>query len=310
MERRQFNRLLLGTPLLATGVASSAQANTQPASQLPNTNAAFLKQIPSSGEHVPAIGMGTWITFDVPPRSKPINQRTEVLRNFFEAGGAMLDSSPMYGYAEQILGHCLTRLSHPDTTFSASKIWTRLDRQGPLQMQTTEDLWTVNQMDLMYVHNLVNWEVHLPQLREWKESGRIRYTGVSTSHGRRHTELEQLIKREPIDFVQLTYNLVDRKTEERLIPMAADHGIAVVANRPFKRGSLIDQFGKRPLPGLAKELGCQTWAQYLLLFVVSHPQVTVAIPATSRPDHMDENMAVMSMEMPDATMRAEMLNTI
>lgn len=312
MNRRQFNKLLLGTTLLpgvpqANALTDNAGAGAAPAGQIKSS---FLKQIPVSGESIPAVGMGTWITFDVPPHTKPLNQRTEVLKKFFATGGSMLDSSPMYGYAEQILGHCLTRLDHPGSAFSASKIWTPVESQGPLQMQTTENLWTVKQMDLMYVHNLVNWKAHLPRLREWKASGRIRYTGISTSHGRRHAKLEELIKREDFDFVQLTYNMIDRETEKYLIPMAADHGIAVVANRPFKRGNLIDQFSKRPLPSLAKELGCSTWAQYLLLFVVSHPQITVAIPATSRPDHMDENMAVMQMEIPDTATRNAMLKTI
>ena len=310
MKRRQFNQLLLGTPLVAGSIGRTAFSSDSGVEPVSLENNQFLKTIPVSGEQLPAVGMGTWITFDVPPRTKPLDQRTEVLRRFYKAGGAMLDSSPMYGYAEQILGHCLTRLNHPEQTFSASKIWTPVDNQGPLQMQTTENLWTVKQMDLMFVHNRVNWKTQLPQLREWKDSGRIRYTGVSTSHGRRHEKLEQLFKQEEMDFVQLTYNMVDRDTEERLIPMAADHGIAVVANRPFKRGQLIKQFDKRPLPGLATELGCSTWAQYLLLFVVSHPQITVAIPATSQPEHMDENMAVMQMEMPDAATRKAMLKTI
>ena len=173
-------------------------------------------------------------------------------------------------------------------------------------MANTETLWGVQPMDLMYVHNLLKLDSHLPKLRDWKESGRIRYLGISTSHGRRHEQLEKLLQSEVLDFVQLTYNYDQRVAEERLIPMARDNGIAVVVNRPFQRGRLIEKYTNQPLPGLAKELGCNTWAQFLLYFTVSHPDVTSAIPATSKVNHMAENMSVMQLPLPDTQTRASL----
>ena len=261
------------------------------------------KKVPQTGERIPSVGMGTWITFDVGDVASQRNQRSRVLQHFFDLGGGMVDSSPMYGHAESVLGYCLKRTTGNCQLISASKIWTPIALEGRAQMRNTETLWNLDQIDLMYVHNLVNWEKHLPQLREWKSEQRIRYLGLTTSHGRRHEELEKLLKSEVIDFVQLTYNYDRRETENRLIPLASDHGVVVVANRPFARGHLVDKYQPKPLPPLAKELGCDTWAQYLLLFVVSHPDITVAIPATSREDHMNENMAVMQLELPDQKTR-------
>lgn len=265
-----------------------------------------LKTIPSSQENISSIGMGTWITFDVADNGQAWSKRSEVLQEFFKQGGQMVDSSPMYGYAEEVIGYCLERSQSHCNLFSASKLWTPLAAEGRAQMSRTESLWGVKPMDLMYVHNLLNWEKHLPQLRDWKAEGRIRYLGITTSHGRRHTELESLLKSQTIDFVQFTYNYDQRIAEERLIPMARDNGVAVIVNRPFQRGHLVSKYQDTPLPGIATELGCQSWAQYLLLFVVSHPDVTVAIPATSRQDHMVENMTVMQLPLPDKTIRRQL----
>ena len=262
-----------------------------------------IKVIPGTNEPLASIGMGTWITFDVPDDQRVLNQRAQVLKRFFELGGEMVDSSPMYGTAESVLGYCLNRIGDDCKLFAASKIWTPLTILGPTQMSNTEDLWGVGQMDLMYVHNMRNWKNHLPKLREWKAEGRIRHLGITTSHGRRHELLEQLIKTEVVDFIQLTYNYDQRATEERLIPLAQDHGAAVIVNRPFQRGYLIDKYQSQPLPGLASELGCKSWPQYLLLYAVSHPGVTAVIPATSREDHMIENMSVMRLPIPDSAVR-------
>ena len=247
--------------------------------------------------------MGTWITFDVPDQPYLRSQRAEVLQRFVELGGGMIDSSPMYGYAEEVLGESIAALDTPETLFNASKIWTPFAAQTKVQMRDTEERWGVKPMDLMYVHNLLNWDGHLPNLRQWKNDGRIRYIGLSTSHGRRHGELENLMNNEDIDFIQLTLNIEDTEAEERLIPLAQDKGIAVVVNRPFQRGGLFSKYADRPLPGIAKELGCQNWAQYFLMYVVSHPGVTCAIPATSQVTHMQENMDTLKLPLPDPKTR-------
>lgn len=291
--------LHLGSALTTTALAADDNAS-KPIALHPD----HLETLPGSKQQIPSIGMGTWITFDVPDNAAIRNQRVKVLDRFFEYGGGMIDSSPMYGSAESVLGYCLDRTaSSKRNLFAASKIWTPASFEGVAQMNNTEKLWGINQMDLMYVHNMLNWKSHLPRLREWKSEGRISYLGITTSHGRRHDLLAQLIKSETLDFVQLTYNYDQRGTEDRLIPLAQDHGVAVIVNRPFQRGHLIDKYQSKPLPGLAGELGCKSWAQYLLLFAVSHPGVTAAIPATSREDHMVENMSVMQLPTVDQTTR-------
>lgn len=268
------------------------------------------KQLPDQSSSLSAIGMGTWITFDVPQDKRIRNQRTQVLQTFFDHGGEMIDSSPMYGQAEDMLGYALPRTTGSEKLFAASKIWTPSALDGRAQMSNSESLWGVSPMDLMFVHNLVNWEKHLPQMREWKNEKRIRYTGLSTSHGRRHDHLETLLKTEAFDFVQLTLNIDNTKAEERLIPLAADRGVAVVINRPFARGALIRKYAQRPLPGIARELGCQHWSQFLLLYIISHPAVTCAIPATSSVDHMQENMGTLKLELPDESVRAQMRSAV
>ena len=268
------------------------------------------KPIPSSGERLPVLGMGSWITFDVVPVGGLLDTRVEVLRRFFAAGGALVDSSPMYGRSEDVIGHCLRRLSNDRGLFSATKVWTPLAWHGRRQIAASEELWGVERFDLLQIHNLLSWEAHLETLRELKAAGGVRYLGITTSHGRRHEEMARVIAAQPFDFVQLTYNLLDREAEARLLPLAAERGLAVIVNRPFRRGALIDAFGGRPLPPWAAEIGCESWPQVLLKFVVSHPAVTCAIPATSRPDHMAENMAAARGRLPDAAMRQRMIRYV
>ncbi|MEQ9327181.1 MAG: aldo/keto reductase [Rhodospirillales bacterium] len=283
---------------------------TAAAMALPRVGAAsgakLTKVIPATGEALPAIGMGTWITFNVGQVSALRAQRTEVLRRFFAHGGGMIDSSPMYGTAEAVLGHCFQQLGATPGLFSASKIWTRSDDEGPAQLADSFRLWGVDRFGLMQVHNLVNTGTHLPMLMEQKAGGRVRYVGITTSHGSRHAEMARVMERARPDFVQLTYNIVDREAEQRLLPMAADLGIAVIANRPFRGGSLPDRLRGRTLPGWAAELGIDSWAQYLLKFIISHPAITCAIPATTEVAHMDENMRAMEGPMPDAATRRRM----
>ncbi len=266
------------------------------------------RAIPSSGEMVPAIGMGTWITFNVGGDTALRDQRAKVLQTFFEHGGAMVDSSPMYGSAEEVIGYCLKRVPDPRPLFSATKVWTMTGLLGRRQMRKSETLWGEEQFDLMQIHNLLDWETHLDTLKAWKAEKRIRYLGITTSHGRRHTDIADIMAKEPIDFVQFTYNIVDREAETRLLPLAADKGRAVIINRPFQRGALFEHLKGKPLPDWAGEIDVDNWAQYLLKFIVSHPAVTCAIPATSKVEHMRENMGALRGRMPDARMRKRMIS--
>ena len=311
--RREFLRGLAGAALAGAAGAPRAQggdSSPSPPSSGPLPASAY-RAIPSSGASVPRIGMGTWITFDLEPGTPGTERRVAVLREFFARGGGVIDSSPMYGAAEAMLGHALARAPHaPEALFGASKIWTPIDSMAGVQMANTEALWGTAPMDLMQVHNLVDVAAHLPRLREWKAEGRIGHVGLTTSHGRRHDELEALLRTEEVDTVQLTLNLRRREAEARLLPLAADRGVAVIANRPLERGALPAALASRPLSPLAAELGCTSWAQFCLLYATSHPAVTCAIPATSDPAHMTENMAVLDLEVPDAATRAAMAREI
>ncbi len=261
------------------------------------------KAIPSSGVRIPVIGMGTWITFNVGEDPRARAARAEVLRTFFAAGGGMIDSSPMYGSSEEVVGYGLRRLGSTQKLFSATKVWTSSASEGRKQVARSGQLWGIDRFDLLQVHNLVAWRPHLDMLFEMKEAGRLGHVGVTTSHGRRHRELESIMADEPIDFVQLTYNVVDRQVERRLLPLARARGIAVIANRPYRGGSLVNKVLRHPLPEWAGEIDCRNWPQLLLKFIVSHPDVTCAIPATTQVDHMRENMGAAQGRLPDAAMR-------
>jgi len=256
------------------------------------------------------IGMGSWITFNVGGDRALRDQRAEVLREFFTRGGRVIDSSPMYGTSAKVIGYGLEKLGRPPQLFSAEKVWTWLQGDGPGQMEEQRASWGVGHFDLMQVHNLLNWEGHLETLKRWKEAGRIRYLGITTSHGSRRAEMEAVMKSQPLDFVQFTYNILDRAAEQRLLPLAADRGQAVLVNRPFRQKALIRRFEKHPLPDWAAEFGAASWPQFLLKFVISHPAVTCAIPATSRADHMAENMGALIGPLPDAELRWRMVATV
>lgn len=299
LSRREF---LAGVAAAALA-AGSRRAVAAPASPV-------TKAIPASGERIPVIGMGSWITFDVGRDEARRNQRAEVLRTFFAMGGGMVDSSPMYGSSEEVIGYCLARLPARDGLFSATKVWTWRKSSGIDQMAESGRLWGIDRFDLMQIHNLLGWEGHLETLLADKAAGRVRYIGITTSHGRRHDDVEAVMAGHPIDFVQLTYNILDRRAERRLLPLAAERGLAVIANRPFRRGDLFDYFARHPLPEWAAEIDCANWAQLLLKFIVSHPAVTCAIPATSRVDHMRENMGALRGRLPDAQMRQRMIRYV
>ncbi|MGH8481024.1 MAG: aldo/keto reductase, partial [Nevskiaceae bacterium] len=267
----------------------------------------LLKPVAAGGEAIPAIGMGTWITFNAAPYTEARARCVEVLRAFFDAGGRLVDSSPMYGLAEAAVGHCRDRLGGAPRLFSATKVWTPTRLAGVAQMNLSLKLWGLPQFDLMQVHNLLDWEAHLPTLKEWKAQKRLRYLGITTSHGRRHDEMLELIGTQPdFDFVQFSYSIGDREAEKRLLPAAAARGKAVIINRPFRTGDLFERVAGRPLPDWAGEIGCAAWSQFFLKFVISHPAVTCAIPATSSVEHMRENMAALRGPMPDAAQRRRM----
>ncbi|MCF3631259.1 aldo/keto reductase [Thalassospiraceae bacterium LMO-SO8] len=269
--------------------------------------APIIRTIPRTGAAVPVIGMGSWLTFDVGDDASARAARTRVLKTFFALGGGMIDSSPMYGSSEAVIGHGLAALGKPEGLFAATKVWTPGQDHGIRQMAASERLWGIERFDLLQVHNLLGWEGHLETLLDWKAQGRVRHIGITTSHGRRHDELARIMTSQPIDFVQLTYNIDDREAEQRLLPLAAEKGIAVIANRPFQRGALMDRLQGRPLPPVAAEIGAANWAQVLLKWIVAHPAVTCAIPATTRVDHMQENMGAARGPLPDAKMRREIL---
>lgn len=263
----------------------------------------LLRPIPSSGEPMPAVGLGSWITFNVGNDPVAREACTRVMQAFFQAGGRMIDSSPMYGSAQAVIGDGLQRLGHPPAVFAADKVWISSGSAGPRQMDESRRLWRVGRFDLMQVHNLLSWQEHLPTLFAMKADGRLRYVGITTSEGRRHGEFERIMREQPLDFVQFSYNPLDREAEERLLPLAAERGIGVIINRPFRQGELTRRLQRQPLPGLAAELGCASWAQLILKFILAHPAVTCVIPATTRVDHVRENLAALRGPLPDQATR-------
>ena len=294
MKRRTF---------LTTTVASALGATLQPGLPLTVSADRITKRIPKTGERIGVIGMGSSVTFNVGSDKDARNVRTEVLRTFFKAGGGMIDSSPMYGSSEEVIGYGLGCLSPGKKLFSATKVWTSSKSEGVKQFSGSRSLWGLDRFDLYQIHNLVGLRRHLETLSDMKAAGKVRYIGITTSHGRRHDDLEKIITRHPFDFVQLSYNAGNRDAEERLLPASAEHGIAVIANRPFQRRSLIERVERSPLPDWAAEIGCTAWPQVLLKFAVSHPVITCAIPATSQVIHMKENMVAGTGIMPDVDLR-------
>lgn len=285
---------------LSVGLPAQILAKTRP----------ITRPFGRTGETLPVIGMGTWITFNVGSNRRLRDARVDVLRAFFDTGGTMIDSSPMYGSAEAVIGHGLQKTGSSNKAFSATKVWTPLIGDGMAQMKESRNLWGLDRFDLMQVHNLVGWEGHLDTLAADKAADKIRYIGITTSHGRRHGEFARVMEDERVDAVQFTYNIVDREAERRLLPKAAERGQAVIINRPFQRGALFRRVAGKPLPDWAQEFDCANWAQFFLKFIVSHPAVTCAIPATSRVDHMRQNMGALTGRLPDTDLRARMVRHI
>ena len=293
--------------VLRTLVTAGAAACLWPLLGTARQSPIITRNIPSSGEAIPVVGLGSWITFNVGNDPVARDACAEVMRNFFNAGGRMIDSSPMYGSSQEVIGYGLTKLGKGSQVFSADKVWTYSGSKGREQMETSRRRWNIKRFDLMQVHNILSWEDHLPTLLDMKADGKIRYVGITTSEGRRHREFEQIMRSWPIDFIQISYNILDREVETRILPLAQEHGIAVIANRPFRQRELIDWAKRYPLPQWVGEIDCANWAQFLLKFIVSHPVVTCAIPATSRVDHVLENMSAATGRLPDAAMRQRMI---
>ncbi|RZT91887.1 aldo/keto reductase [Rivibacter subsaxonicus] len=262
------------------------------------------RPIPATGEPLPLVGLGSWITFNVGRDRAAREACAEVMRAFFAAGGRMIDSSPMYGSSQSVIGEGLARLGGAATVFAADKVWTVAD--GPAQIEASRRHWNLPRFDLLQVHNLLGWEANLPTLFSMKAAGQLRYVGITTSEGRRHREIEALMRSQPIDFVQLSYNLLDREAEQRLLPLARERGIAVIANRPFREGALLRDLQRHPLPAWATEIDCDGWAQFALKFIVSHPAITCAIPATASVAHVRQNLGAARGRQPDAAMRRRM----
>lgn len=285
---------------LAAGAAGHALGFPQ---ALAANGSVITRAIPKTGERLPVIGMGTWVTFDVAGDPDAMASRAKVLQAFFDLGGSVIDSSPMYGSAESVLGELLKRTRNREQLFAATKVWTWGKALGVRQMERSREFWGVPRFDLMQIHNLLDWKAHLDTLLAMKAEGRIRYVGITTSHGRRHDEMLAIMRSKPIDFVQFSYNVAEREAEQKLLPLAAERGLAVMINRPFGHGDLFGIVRGKPLPSWASEIDCVNWAQFFLKFVVSHPATTCAIPATSKVAHMRENMGAAYGRLPDAELR-------
>jgi diketogulonate reductase-like aldo/keto reductase len=268
------------------------------------------KIIPSSGEKLSVIGLGTSRTFDVSADAAVQSPLLGVMRAFFDNGGQLIDSSPMYGSAEAVTGALLQAVDNKASLFTATKVWTYGKSEGIEQMQRSMQRLGSERIDLMQIHNLRDWQVQLETLQEWKAQGRIRYIGITTSHGRYHDELVTILQQQPLDFVQFSYNIGNRDAEQRLLPIAHERGIATLINRPYQRGSLFRMIKGQPLPAWASEFDCASWGQFFLKFIASHADVTCIIPATSKLKHMVDNMAAGYGRLPDAQLRERMIKTI
>lgn len=299
--------LLMGAMTVAGVAALSRAAGAQAAVPVPVPST---RKIPSSGEALPLVGLGTWITFNVGDDAALRDECAAVVAAFFAAGGRLIDSSPMYGSSQPTIGYALQKLGRPEALFSAEKVWTSSPRNGPSQLRQSLAYWGVPRFDLVQVHNLLSWEQHLDTLLAMKEAKQIRYVGITTSEGRRHRDMESIMASRPLDFVQATYNPVDREVEQRILPLARERGIAVIVNRPFREGELTRKLARRPLPDWAGEAGATSWAQLILTFIVSHPAVTCAIPATTRVDHVRENLAAAAGPLPDEAFRRRIAEAI
>ncbi len=264
------------------------------------------RRIPKTGESIPAVGLGTWQVFDVAGNAAEMAHAKETLKVFVEQGGRVIDSSPMYGSSESVTGQLAAELGVRAKLFVATKVWTTGKQAGIRQMEDSMKKLRVERLDLMQVHNLQDTDTHLATLRDWKAAGRVRYVGVTHYHSGAHAELERFVKRGDIDFIQVNYSLAEPDADRRLLRVAADASAAVIVNRPFAEGAMFRRVKGKPLPDWAKDIGCATWAQFFLKWILAHPAVTCAIPATRNPAHMADNMGAASGPLPDEATRRKM----
>ena len=302
INRRQVLQLSAGTLAYSSLGPYATQAVTSTSTLL-----MIERPIPSSGELLPVMGMGTSRTFDTPADPESLAKLTEVVQIFLEGGGKVIDSSPMYGKAESRVGDVLRGMKNPPPVFAATKVWTSGEERGVSQMEESARRMDVKVFDLIAVHNLKDWKTQLATLKRWKEEGRVRYIGITTSHGHSHEVVLEVMRSEPLDFVQFSYNIEDREAEQALLPLAKERGIATMINRPYQRGALFVKSKDHPLPELAADLDCTSWGQFYLKFILGHAGVTCIIPATASPSHMADNMRANFGRVPDANQRQEML---
>jgi diketogulonate reductase-like aldo/keto reductase len=293
--------------------ASRGQVNSESSAMLTRT-------IPSSGEKLPVIGLGTWRAFDVDLSADVRRQLADVLSLFVKLGGRVIDSSPMYGRAEEVIGDLTSApgirekfaTANPSGggLFLATKVWTRGKQSGIQSMERSMALLRTNRIDLMQVHNLVDVNTQLATLQEWKQQGRIRYTGITHYESGALSEIEKLMRSEKFDFLQINYSLMEPEAEQRILPLAQERGVAVIANRPFGSGDLFGKVRSKPLPDWAAEFDCHSWAQFFLKWIVANPAVTCAIPATDKPRHLEDNMQGGVGRLPDAKLRRRMAELV
>ena len=264
------------------------------------------RTIPGTGETLPVIGLGTWHVFDVGADAAARAPLRDVLRTFFAAGGRMVDSSPMYGTSESVVGDLCTDLSICEPLFVATKVWTSGREAGIQQMETSFKRLRVEKMDLMQVHNLLDVATHTKTLADWKAKGRVRFVGITHYTSSAYADVEKWLKTGQYDFLQINYSLAERESAQRLLPLARERKVAVIANRPFAEGAMFRRVRGKPVPEWAKEAGMATWAQYFLKWIVSHPAVTCAIPGTGRADHLADNLAAGTGALPDEALRMRM----
>ena len=269
-----------------------------------------MRAIPSSGEQIPVVGLGTFATFDVGSSAAERKPLEEVLARFAERGGRVVDSSPMYGRSEAVVGEVAAKVGLAGKLFLATKVWTRGREAGLEQMATSERLLGRKPLDLLQVHNLLDVDAHLATLRAWKEAGRVRYIGVTHYAASAYPEVERVLRREKLDFLQVNYSLAEREAEERILPLARERGVAVLVNRPFGGGEALKRALGKPLPGWAAELDCASWAQFFLKFVLAHPDVTCAIPATRQRAHLDDDLDAALGRLPDEKLRRRMIGAL
>jgi diketogulonate reductase-like aldo/keto reductase len=302
MTRREAAKLIGASTaglVLPIGTALS-QAKGESSKMLTRT-------IPSSGEKLPVIGLGTWSVFDVDLTPDNRRQLEEVMSLFVRRGGRVIDSSPMYGRAEGVIGELAAKLHLRDSLFIATKVWTSGKQAGIQMMERSMERFQTKQIDLMQVHNLVDVETQMSSLREWKAKGRIRYTGITHSQARGFYEVERIMRSQKPDFVQINYSVMEPGAAQRILPLAQELRMAVIINRPFGGGGLFSRVRSKPLPDWAAEIDCRSWAQFFLKWIVAHPAVTCVIPATNNPRHMEDNMAAGLGRLPDTKMRQRML---